>query len=646
MSSQAGSDFETTLRASINDANVPTLLLLLVQLTGDMTWLEPPFQPTRTKGLSDNDDGGLPPEVQAQVREAAIDAILAWRAGRPVAIPAPTEELMLRMMSVSMGETIPQDYAEMMVDKFVTPDHVADDGGQSAPPPPSFNAVVIGAGMSGICAGIKLAELGVPYTVIEKSSGIGGTWWQNKYPGAGVDTPSHLYSFSFARHDWPHYFATSDEVQEYFSKVAEEFGVRQRVRFETEVLSAVYDESTQLWTTTVRLPDGSQDRLISNIVISAVGAFGRPKWPDIPGRDSFSGASAHTAQWPADLDLTDKRVGVIGNGASAMQLVPAIVDQAQHVTIFQHSPQWAAPFEKFKVEIPEPVRFLFRGIPLYEAWYRLRLSWIFDSKVHPSLQKDPDWPHPERSINSINEGHRSFFSRYITSQLGDRQDLIDAVLPKYPPFGKRMLLDNNWFKTLTRDDVSLVTERVTAIAESGAMTGDGTLHEVDVLVYATGFDVVRFLAPMDIRGKSGRSLRDAWNDDDARSYLGVAVPDFPNFFTLYGPNTQAGQGGSLIFVVESQMRYIADLLRQMFLQNLAAVECRVDVHEDYNSRVDEAHERMVWTHPGMDVYYRNGRGRVVVNSPWRVVDFWKMTRRASLSDFEVKARTSTSRSTS
>jgi 4-hydroxyacetophenone monooxygenase len=638
MSSQAGSEFEMTLRSSIKDANVPTLLLLLVQLTGDMSWLEPPFEPTRTKGLSDNDGGGLPVELQATVREAAIEAILAWRGGRPVAVEVPSEDLMLRMMSVSMGEPIPQDYAEMMVDKFIVPTRSTRNAPTPLPPPPSFNAVVIGAGMSGICAGIKLAELGVPYTVIEKASDVGGTWWQNKYPGAGVDTPSHLYSFSFARHDWPHYFANSDEVQAYFSKVADEFGVRQRVRFDTEVLSAVYDDSTQLWTTTVRMPDGSRDELTSNVIISAVGAFGRPKWPDIPGRDRFAGTSAHTAQWPRDLDLSHKRVGVIGNGASAMQLVPAIVDEAQSVTVFQHSPQWAAPFEKFKVEIPTPVRFLFREIPLYETWYRLRLSWIFDSKVHPSLQKDPHWPHPDRSINSINEGHRNFFTRYIESQLGDRQDLIDAVLPKYPPFGKRMLLDNDWFKTLTRDDVSLVTDRITAIAESGVMTGDGTLHDVDVIVYATGFDVVRFLAPMDIRGKSGRSLRETWNDDDARSYLGVAVPDFPNFFTLYGPNTQAGQGGSLIFVVESQMRYIADVLRQMFTHDLNAVECRRDVHEAYNASVDAAHERMVWTHPGMSVYYRNARGRVVVNSPWRVVDFWKMTRHASLSDYEVTAR--------
>jgi 4-hydroxyacetophenone monooxygenase len=320
-----------------------------------------------------------------------------------------------------------------------------------------------------------------------------------------------------------------------------------------------------------------------------------------------------------------------------MQLVPAIVDEVSSLTIFQRSAQWVAPFEKFHAPIPDEQRYLFRDVPPYEVWYRLRLGWIFDNQVYPALQKDPAWPHPDRSVNAVSDTYRRFFTRYILSELGDRKDLADVVVPTYPPFGKRMLLDNGWFRALVKDQVELVTATVSEIVESGVRTEDGSLYEADVLVFATGFDVVRFLAPIEIRGRSGETLRTTWDDDNPRAYLGMTVPDFPNFFMLYGPNTQAGHGGSLIFVIESQVHYICNLLEQMFEAGWASVECRADVHDRYNETVDAMHENMVWTHPGMDVYYRNRRGRVVVNSPFRGVDFWKMTQRANLSDYNLES---------
>jgi 4-hydroxyacetophenone monooxygenase len=317
--------------------------------------------------------------------------------------------------------------------------------------------------------------------------------------------------------------------------------------------------------------------------------------------------------------------------------VPAIVEKVASVSVFQRSPQWAAPFELFQADVPEDLRWLIANVPLYRIWYRLRAGWTFNDRIHSTLQKDPDWEHPERAVNAVNDAHRRFFTRYVEQELGDRPDLMEKVLPDYPPYGKRILLDNGWYRTLKRDNVHLITDSIRQITEKGVVTEDGVEHELDVLVCATGFHAIRFLTPMEIRGRSGRLLREeTWNDDDARAYMGITVPDYPNLLMLYGPNAQGGHGGSIIGTAEMQVNYVVSLLRQMVENGIGAIEARQDLYEDYNRRVDEAHEKMVWTHPGMDTYYRNSRGRVVVNTPWRVVDYWRMTRKANLDDYVVE----------
>lgn len=628
-------NFESSLRAALIEANIPTLQLLTVQLTGDERWIRAPYTPTRPKGIDDNDSGGLEEARQQEIRDAAFDAIVEWRAGRAIAIERPSPDQVVRMMSVSMGEQIPDDYGPFMSMKLDSFAGRTDKPVKNAVPQ-GFSVLIIGAGMSGICAAVKLREAGVPFRIVEKGEDVGGVWRQNRYPGCGVDTPSYLYSYSFANGDWEHYFGLKDEVEGYFRSVAKSFGIYEHTTFGVEVTGTRYDEDNRRWVTDLQFSDGSVDSLFSDVVISAVGVFGTPKWPDIPGRETFRGTVMHTAMWDENADLSGKRVAVIGNGASAMQLVPAIADQVESLTVFQRSKQWAAPFAKLHKRIPETVRFLFSEVPQYEWWYRLRLSWIFDSKVYESLKVDPDWPDPDRSLNAINDGHRRFFTRYITKELGDRQDLIDKVLPEYPPYGKRMLLDNGWFRTLTRPHVDLVTEPIDRIDETGIALKDGTHREFDVIVIASGFDVARFLSPVKVYGRGGTSIRDAWDDDDPRAYLGTVTPGFPNFFMLYGPNTALGHGGSFIFIVECQVNYVLSVLDKMFETGTAEVECRQDVCEKYNEVMEDIHSRMIWTHPGMSTYYRNSRGRVVANSPWRTTDYWKLTRTADLRDFHTK----------
>lgn len=627
------------LDAALPTANVPTLLMVLLHLTGERRWLDERYHCSRIHGLDDNDSGGLPPDVQAEVRQAARDAIAAWKAGRPAALHAPETADLVRMLSRSVGEAVPDSYGPMVAGWLgLDPEFALDQRG-AFKVPDDFHVVVIGAGVAGICASIRLQGAGIPHTVIEKNAEVGGTWCQNRYPGAGVDTPNHIYSFSFAKADWSRYFALRGEIQDYFVGVAERFGVRANTRFNTRVESAVYNEAGMDWTVRVADADGNVDVLRANVVISAVGLLNVPKMPDIRGLGTFTGPCFHSARWPEGLDVAGKRVAVIGTGASAMQIVPAIAPQVAQLTVFQRSKQWAAPFERFQQEVPLPARFLLREVPYYQEWYRQRLAWVFNDRIHSSLQIDPAWPHPERAINRRNDKHREFFTEYVKSELGDRQDLLPQVLPEYPAFGKRMLMDNGWYRAMTRDNVRLVSDAIREVDGNAVVTADGRRHEVDILVVCTGFDAVNLLSSFELRGRGGRSVREDWDANGAEAYLGVATPGFPNFFMLAGPNTALGHGGSVVALLETQVRYVMGVLKQVMNSHAwpFEIEVRRDVHDAYNKRVQEAHDRMIWTHKGMSNWYRNARGKVVAPTPFRNDDYWHMTRKTSLADYTVRA---------
>ncbi len=632
MSTETARDAE--FRDALASANIPTLLLTLAWLTGDGGWLAGPYRPTRTVALDDNDTGGLPPERRAEVRAAALGVLREIRAGRRAVPPPPADAAVPELLSAALGERVPPEYGAAM----------AEDGGFRAPPwltaPPLANdlrVLVIGAGVSGIAMSVALSRLGVTHTVIERNDAVGGTWLDNSYPGAGVDTPCHLYSYSFApRPDWTRHFAKQPEILAYLQDVAREFGVDPV--FGTEVVAARWDEGSATWDVHTRHRDGTEHHRVADVVISAVGHFNRPVVPDLPGLDTFPGPAFHTARWDHAVDLAGQRVGVIGTGASAMQVIPSIAGQAGHLVVFQRSPQWVTPNANYLRDVEEGTRLLMAQLPGYRAWYRLRLMWMYQDKLHPTLFKDPDWPHPERALNAVNDRHRRFFTAHLDEQLRGAEELRPALLPDYPAYGKRILIDNDWFTTLRRDDVELVPCGVREIDGPTVVTADGARRDVDVLVFATGFSPRRMLFPMDVRGRSGVPLREQWGDDDARAHLGMSVPDFPNFAVLYGPNTNLGHGGSTIFHTECQVGYVSGLLRRMITDRLATVEVRREVCDAYNDRVDAAHERMIWTHPGMTTYYRNAAGRVVTTTPWRLIDYWAMTRTPDLADFTTTRR--------
>jgi 4-hydroxyacetophenone monooxygenase len=628
---------EARLASAIAVANVPVLIPLLVMLTGDGKWLEAPYAPARSQGIGDNPTGGLPDEVQAEIRSAALGAITAHLNGRPAAMAEPDDAMLVRMLSVAMGETVPAEYGPMIAAELGLERSVAPQPAFEVPD--GFEVLIIGAGPSGLAMAITLQQAGIPFMIAERNDDVGGSWLVNRYPGAGVDTPSALYSFSFAPYNWSQYFAPQHELRVYLRGMADDHHLDARIEYSTSVDEMVWLEDSQAWQVRTRTSAGVERIRTFSFVVSAVGGLTRPKLPDLPGLDDFAGRVVHTAEWPDDLDLTAKRVGIIGAGASAMQTVPAIVGEVAHLSIFQRSPQWVAPFAQHGEEVPELLRFLSAEVRLYRLWYRQRAGWTFNDRVYAGLQKDPTWEHPERAVNKINDAYRKHFTRYIQAKLGGRPDLIEKALPTYPPYGKRILLDNGWYDALLRDNVELVADPIDHVEASGVNCRETGLHTLDVLICATGFDAAHFLAPLRVVGTGGHVLREIWDDDDPRAYLGMSVPGFPNFFMIYGPNTQAGHGGSLIGSAEVQIHHILDVVQQMLAGRVGAVEARPTDYESYNAKVDELHENMIWTHPGMSTYYRNSRGRVVVPTPFRVVDYWHMARQADLTQYDCQPAT-------
>ncbi|HSP97176.1 MAG TPA: NAD(P)/FAD-dependent oxidoreductase [Candidatus Dormibacteraeota bacterium] len=622
----------------LEHASVATLMMAIVHLTGDASILSGPIRPQRP--LPGEHDGGLSDADKTAVRVMALDALRAYRDRGCSLPPPPSSETIRAMMSFMVGDEVSDEYVPMFLEEMALDSGDARDIEWAAVPAErraAFQVVVIGAGMSGLLAAIRLERAGVPYVVIEKNDGVGGTWLENSYPGCRVDVANHFYSYSFApNHDWPEFFSQRNELRQYFEDCASDFGVRSRIRFATEVVAARWDDASARWAVRLRSRDGREETVHANAVISAVGQLNRPRLPDIPGRDSFAGPSFHSAEWQHQHDLRGKRVAVIGTGASAFQLAPEVAKVASRLLVFQRSPPWMVPNPRYHARVSQAKKWLLRHVPFYARWYRFLLFWPGSDGLMPSLVVDPEWPHPERSVNAMNDFMREYFTQYMAEQIGDDPALLAKVVPTYPPFIKRMLQDNGtWLATLKRDNVDLVTEPIAAITPHGVRGADGVEHAVDVIIYATGFHANRFLWPMEIVGRDGVSLRERWGEEP-RAYLGITVPGYPNLFCLYGPGTNLAHAGSIIFHSECQVRYVMACLAALLGGGFAAMDCHRDVHDAYAARFDARHAAMVWSHSGASSWYKNADGRILTTSPWRLVDYWGWTREPNLADFELR----------
>lgn len=629
---------EGRLRQALDNADIVPLMMSLVHLTGDARWLEEaaPFIKGGWSFMAN-----LPDELQRRIRTALVDT-LQWLASGRLQPAQVSEELLTRMMHSSVGVEVPSEYNAVFREEagFDPRDYRAVPWRKAVSPQrlKDFHVLIIGAGFSGIGMAVALDQAGIRYTIIEKNTDVGGTWLENKYPGCGVDTPCHFYSYSFAPNpEWSSFFAKRDEILKYIFDCVERFDVRKSIRFGEEVIDARYDEEKSLWRVRTRTSGGAEHEHTANVFVPCVGALNRPAIPNIRGLSDFKGPAFHTAQWRSDVDLKGKRVAMIGTGASGMQTAPSIAPDVAQLTIFQRSPHWAIRHPLYHAQVSEDVKWVIRHVPFYVSWFRFQLFWAASDGFHRTLQIDPDWGAPDLSINADNHKMREDLETYIKSKIGDRPDLLAKTIPPYPPFGKRMLRDNNWYEMLRRPNVDLVTEKVEQVEADAIVTTDGKRYEVDAIVLATGFQAARMLGPIEVYGRNGKRLRDWWGEDDPRAYLGITVPDYPNFFIIYGPNTNLAHGGSAIFHSECQIRYAMEGIRELVESGARSIECRREPFEAYQVQVDAALNKMVWSHPAMTNWYKNKHGRVVMNSPWRLVDYRNMTEHLDPSDYVLTA---------
>ncbi len=626
---------DATIEGALESANVPALLMSLIHLTGDTTILRGSIRPPKVVGRGA--ESGLSAQDKAAVRARAFEALRAYRDRGGTLPEPPGPQTIAAMMAFVVGEPVPEAYVPMMQEEMALDGRDARGESWEGIAPGArqgLRVLVIGAGMSGLLAAIRLQEHGVPYDVVEKNDAVGGTWSENTYPGCRVDVPNHFYCYSFAPNpDWSRYYSRQPELQAYFEDCANRFGVRPRIRFGCEVVSAQWNEEHAQWQVRLRSADGVETCASYRAIVSAVGQLNRPKIPDVAGLPSFRGPAFHSARWDPTIDLRGKRVAVIGTGASALQLVPEVAKVASRLFVLQRSPAWMSPNPRYHRRVPEGQKWLLRHVPFYARWYRFLLFWPASDGLMPSLIVDPDWPHPQRSVNERNEEARLALTGYLEAQVGDDPELFAKVVPDYPPFVKRMLQDDGrWLGALRQEHVDLVTEAIERIEPDGVVVeGRGRL-DVDVIVFATGFHANRFLWPMEIVGREGRVLRDVWGDEPT-AYLGITVPGFPNLFCLYGPGTNLAHAGSIIFHSECQVRYVMGCLKVMLERGGTAMECRAEVANEYDRRHLEATRRTVWAHPGARSWYKNQAGRVTTVSPWRLVDYWRWTRRPDPADF-------------
>jgi len=476
--------------------------------------------------------------------------------------------------------------------------------------------VVVGAGHAGVCLGSRLLEAGYRrLTVLEKAGRPGGTWRDNVYPGAACDSPAFAYCFSFAQKtDWSRKWAPQEEILDYIDGCVDRAGLRPHIRCDSELASARWDAEARRW----RLRTRAGDELGADILISAVGQLNRPRLPAIPGLDRFAGARFHTAAWEPGWHPAGREVAVIGTAASAVQLVPAIAPLVRRLVVFQRSPNWLLARNDRRYAAWEHA--LLARAPAVARLYRWWL-WLSYELRYPVIRGRP-WASRRATELALD---------HLREQVADPA-LRRALTPDYPIAAKRVLLSDDYYPALQRDNVDLVTAPIERFTGDGVVTGDGALHRVDTAIFATGFDSTSFLAPMAITGAGGQQLAEVWADG-AAAYLGITVAGFPNLFLMYGPGTNLGHN-SILFMLECQARYIVDCLAAMDRHRLRSIEVRPEVQADYLAALDRDLADTAWAAVDHS-WYRHPAGRITNNWPRSTVSYYWQTRRARLRDYRV-----------
>lgn len=621
---------------AVRDADLPSLLAALSVLTGDEALIADDLQPPRSKmGASIKPQGGLTDEAQVKARALSVHALIAYRdRGSPPPNPA-TLQLERAMKFLARGAGV--EYLPLLKHELALPRDLGAPGWrkQESAPDREFSVAVIGAGLAGIAASYRLEQADVSYKVFEKNPDVGGVWWENVYPGCRLDTPNFAYSYSFAqKQDWPEQFSRQSEIQNYVSTVADATSVRKHIAFETEVVAMVYDDAAAHWQIETRDKNGCVRKETFDAIITATGQLNKPAYPDIVGLESFGGQMLHSARWPAGLDVRGKRVAVVGTGASAYQIAPAIVDDVAQLLVFQRNPPWMLPTPNYHEEIKPGMAWLLRHVPYYGRWFRFWQFWIAAEGRLPLVEVEPGWDHPI-SVGRANEELRLECIEHLKAQLSDRPDLLEKMTPTYPPGAKRMLRDNGvWAAALKQPHAQLITDGILRIEEKGIVTTDGALHEVDIIVMATGFQTSDYLAPIKVIGRDGKNLHQWWAGD-CRAYLGITMPGFPNLFMTGGPTTGVVVNGSAIFSAECAVEYALSAIGGLLSGGYAAMDVRQAPFDAFNEWVDAGNLTKAWGVAKTTNWYKNRFGRASQTWPFSLLEYWRLTEKANLADYEM-----------
>lgn len=622
---------DETIDDAVRYADPLVLRGLVYQLTGDESLASAVRVETVRSGYRSKRVVAEPADV-AMIREKAAAFLKACRDAGPGDVPFGPGERLRRSLSLTAGMDVPRAELEMWVEQLGLDPYVRGLSWSSAPPQQrlrDFSVIVIGAGMGGLNAAVQLRAAGIPFTIVEKNGEVGGTWYENRYPGARVDTPSRIYTHVFgAGFTYPSPYCEQAENEKYVNWIADHFELREHITFDTEVSSVVWDELTGRWTLTATGPDGART-LSANAVITAVGFLSRPNIPHIKGIERFEGEFFHTARWPASLDVSDKRVAVVGSGCTGYQLVPKLAEDVEHVYLFQRTPNWVYDTPGYLSPYPSQVNWLDRNFPYFANFVRFSYSWALrPSEAAPANEVDPQFDDPY-AVSAANKALREQRLAFLRAKLGHRPDLMEAMLPDAPPMSARpVLVDRDYcvYDAILRDNVTLVPGGLDHVTEHGIVGPDGVERAVDVIVLATGFRANDFLWPMEIRGRDGVRVEDLWEPDGARAYLGNLMPGFPNFFMLYGPNTNANVGFAAIHLEELVTRFALKCIEPLITEGRRTVEVTEDAYLRYNRGLDEAASTKVYLDRRAHNYYTNEHGRSATNGAFDARLLWEWLR--------------------
>ncbi|TWH37466.1 4-hydroxyacetophenone monooxygenase [Rhodococcus rhodochrous J38] len=621
------------IERAVECADTNALRMALYQATRDAEIAaitpERAFGPTTDAIVFSDEDTAL-------IRAKAVEYLLTEP--DESALPVPSRDEIVELLEMAEARSLAPDDLIMRhkLPAFSDLPYQAQWHGEKVIPE-GYHVAIVGAGFAGIAMGVQLANLGVPFTIYERRAEVGGVWSINTYPDVRVDTVSFTYEYAFEKkYPWTEYFARQSDVRAYIDHVARKYGVYEHIRFGSDVTQARFDEPTQCWTLTVK-GEESVTEAEANVVVAASGVFATPRELSVEGVSDFTGQIVHTARWNEDVEYAGKKVAVIGNGSTGVQLLSKIAEKAESVTVYQRTPQWISPRTNYGVPISDELQWLIQKMPFYWNWNKY-VAGLATIDLRNVLMPDEEWIANGGQVSKRNDMLREILVGYISAQVDGRQDLIDKLIPDYPPMTRRPVVDNNWYASLTRNNVELVTTPIERMTDTAIVTADGEARETELVIAAVGFQTEKYIWPTQYFGLGGVTLEDAWTAQGAQAHLGMTVPGFPNMFMLYGPNSQpVASGAGLPVWFEVWTGYIAECIVGMLEKGRASMVIRKDAFDEYNEQLHEEAKKLIYLMPNSAMeknYYVNEFGRLQMNAPWNGEKYYELCEKPDESHYD------------